>query len=395
MKILKIAYEWPLPWHALTPHIYELTCAQVKIGHEFDLFCGRWPFAGEIVHVDNVNIVPFMREPIPGTVNLTTSVIMFFCYLGWRAKHKYDLIHSHGHFAIWIYFYRFLLSKIWPWSSELKTPLVVHFHNTVMGRWEAAVKGQKSIKFISKYVAWPLAKFSDILAVKVAKACIFVSEDTRAEAIKFYNADPNKCFVVETGVNTQSFAPIGLEEKEKTRHDLGFDPMDKVIINYGMLLERKNIHLLIEALKFLPSYYKLFLVGTGDVDYIKKLQELIEENGLKNRVVQAEFAPYPQVPIAVQASDIYVLPSSWEGLPKTVVESLAAGIPVLASGFSVKEEIQGLFYLKNLEPENIAMQIKEIIESGVSVDLYKVHKFYSWEEKAQQVEKVYEYVFNS
>ncbi len=394
MKILRIIYDWPPPWQGLAPHPYELTVAQTKLGHKFTIFCGRWPKSGQVEQPANTEVISFMRAPLPGTMMLTTAFLMFWKYLFFRDddKNTVDLIHSHGHFGIWIYLYRFLLSKIWPWSTELKTPLIVHFHNTVAGRWEAAKEKEIDVKPVSKYLDWPLARLSDKLAVKTASACIFVSEDNRQDAIKFYGADPAKCFVVETGVNTHLFKRVGQEEFEKTRRDLSLDPLDKVILNHGVMVERKNVHLLIEAVKFLPPVYKLLLVGPGDIEYLRKIEDTIKVNNLESRVIRAGYTPYPISPISFQSADLFVLPSSYEGFPKVVMQSLSCGVPALVSGFKARDEIKGLYYLDNLEPENIAKQIREIVESPtpVEADTDFIHFHFSWETKAKQVEAVYQ-----
>ena len=242
MKILRIIYDWPPPWHGLAPAPYEMSKAQVKLGHTLDVFCGRWPKAGPIEQLEGVTLHPFLREPVPGTLNLTISPLVFFYYLNWRRKNSVDIIHSHGHFAIWLYLYRLILKKLFPWAKELKTPLVVHFHNTVEGREEQLQSKGSPIKWYSKTIVWPIAKLSDKWAVQVADACIFVSQDNKDQAIKYYSADSAKCFVVESAVNTQVFKPINREEFEKTRRELNLDPLDKVVLNAGVMLERKNIH---------------------------------------------------------------------------------------------------------------------------------------------------------
>lgn len=394
MRILRIIYDWPPPWAGLAPHPYELTVAQAKLGHTIDIFCGRWPKAGALEQPKGTKVHPIIRAPLQGTMMLTSAVILFFKYIFWRdeEKNEVSIIHSHGHFAIWIYLYRFLLGKLFPKSRELKTPLVVHFHNTVSGRWEALKEKEIDIKPVSKYFDWPLAKFSDKLAVKVAAACIFVSEDNKKDAIKYYGADPSKCFVVESGVNTSIFTSVGQEEFEKTRRDLNLDRLDKVILNLGAMVERKNIHLLIEALKFLPINYKLLLVGPGDLEYLKRITDQIRVDHLSSRIVRAGYTPYPQSPISFQAADLFVLPSSFEGFPKVVVQSLSCGVPALVSGFKAKDDIKGLYYLDSIEPENIAKQIREILESPMAkdVDTNFVRTNFSWDVKAKQVEEVYQ-----
>ena len=119
---------------------------------------------------------------------------------------------------------------------------------------------------------------------------------------------------------------------------------------------------------------------------------MIATSGLASRVVKVGYTPYPQTPIAYQVSDIFVLPSSWEGVPKVVMQGLSCGVPCLVSGFKLKEEIRGLYYLENLDPKYIAEYIKAIVENrSISVDTEKVAVRYSWDERAKEVGKVYEF----
>ena len=392
MKILRIIYDWPPPWQGLAPHPYELTASQERAGHDIEIFSGRWPSAGKIETPGNVKVHPIMREPLPGTIFFTSSVILFLKYIKWRRKNTPDVIHSHGHFAVWIYFYRSLLQRFFPWSKELTVPLVVHFHNVAKDRWVKMEEQNKPITPLARYLVWPLSIFSDKHAVRSAAACIFVSEGNLKKAVEYYGADPKRCFFIESGVNPNLFKKTTNEEIEKSRLDLGFDHEDRIILNHGVMSERKNVHLLIEALKFLPKYYKLLLVGSGDIAYAGKINEAIAISGLANRVIKVGYTPYPQTPIAYQVSDIFVLPSSWEGLPKVVMQGLSCSVPCLVSGFKLSEEIKGLYYLENLDPEYIAKYIYAIVEgNSVSVDSDKVALMYSWDARAREIEKVYEF----
>ncbi len=391
MKILRIVYDWPEPWAGLSPHPYELTVTQAKKGHEVTVFAGKWPNSGKIIQPEGVEVIGFLREPLKGTLAITTSVCLFFYYLKWRRQNSPDIIHSHGHFAIWIYLYRLFLKRFFPNAQELKIPLVGHFHNTTEGRKQKLLEKGSKVNPISQYLSWPLSTLSDKWAIKASNACIFVGQDLVEEAKKYYNAPSEKCFVIESGVNDAMFKPVGGEEKEKTRKDLGFDPTDTVILNVGMMVERKNIDKLILSLKHLPSLYKLLLVGPGEPDYLKKLDQLIQDNHLQERVVQGGYAPYPEIPIAMQAADIFVLPSSFEGAPKVVMEALSCAVPVLASGFKLTEEISGLSYLENQNPEYIAESIQKVLSNPISVDRNKVYQEYSWSTRVQKLEEVYEF----
>ena len=224
MNILRIVYEWPPPWDGLAPAPYEVTAAQARLGHKIDVICARWPFSGPIEKLNNVTLHPLIREPLKGTLLVTVAPFVLLYYFYYRAKNKPDVIHAHGHFGAYYYFYRRFLARYFPKAKELSIPLVAHFHNTVKGRWVKLVEDKANISPISEKLDWPLAERSDKAAIETADAYVFVSEDVKKEAIKYYGANPNKCHVVETGVNTELFVPIGPEEKAKTRAELGLDP---------------------------------------------------------------------------------------------------------------------------------------------------------------------------
>ena len=388
MKIARVIYEWPPPWD-LSIHAIELTKAQIKLGHTFEVFSARWPKAGPLETPPNVKVNYVWRAPLEGTAGITSSIMSFLQYFFWRKNNEIDLLHTHGHFGVWILFYRSILKKFFPWAKELHVPHVAHFHNTVAGRKKTLVENGVTPKPISKFLDWPISEFSDKLAVKNAQACIFVSDATRLEAIKYYDADPSKCYVVESGVNITQFKKTDKPEREITRDELGFTNLDKVVLYTGKFVERKNIHLLIEALTLLPQEYKLLLLGAGDALYIDRLDSMIDKLNLKERVIKGGYTPYPQMHIAYQSADIFVIPSSWEGLPKSVMEALACEIPVLASGFKTQEHINGLVYLESVTAQEIADQIRIIVENPPLVDVIKIIHDHSWDAKAKQVESIY------
>lgn len=393
MRILRIVYDWPQPWTGLSPNPFEYTKAQKSLGHEIDVICGRWP-RSKMERIDDVNFYPIMREPLPHTMVFTSAIMAFFTYISYRKRNETDVIHAHGHFGYWIFMYRAFLMKYFPKSKELKTPLVVHFHNTVKGRAEKMKKNGVEAKKLSKNLNWPVEEKSDRLAIEIADACVFPSQNTLEEAKEHYGADESKCYVIENGVNTRLFVPVGIEERHKSRRDLGLEDDDRVLINIGAQVERKGIHKLIEMMKYIPPHYKLLLVGpTSDKDYEIRIETDINLHGVRDKIIRVEYTPYPRLPIAYQISDLFVLPSSFEGLPKVALEALATGVPVLASGFRFTDDIQGMFYINSTEAEPFANQISQIVESHTQVDRTYILSNFSWEEKAKQLNYVYSKAF--
>ncbi|MBN1162288.1 glycosyltransferase family 4 protein [Patescibacteria group bacterium] len=391
MKILRIIYDWPPPWSGLAPHPYEITVAQTKLGHKIDVFCGRWPNSGDVQEPEGAKVHSIIREPIPGSLTLTSSILLLFRYISWRKHNEVDIIHAHGHFGIWIFLYRIILRKFFPWVKELKTPLVAHFHNTAKGRWVKLKEKNKITNPISEFFVFPMEVLANKLAIKAAAANVFVSEENKKEAIEYYGVEEKMCFVVEPGINTELFVAVGEEEKEKSRRDLSLDMYDKVIVSHGFIVKRKNNHLIVEALKYLPENYTLLLSGPGEEGYIDEIDEIIKKGNLKERVMKTGYTPYNEAPIVYQVGDIFVLPSEWEGMPKAVLESLACGVPTLVSGFKFSEEVPGVYYLENHDPKHIAERILDIVEKKEYVDFNILRERYSWEQRAKELEKVYEF----
>lgn len=395
MRILRIFYDWPGKWDGLAPAGYEITREQVRLGHKITVMCGYWRSTPP-EKIDNVNIISIFREPAHGLIFFTSSIVLFFKYFLWRNKYKVDVIHSHGHFGIWIYLYRKLIKNIPLLKNfEFEPVFISHFHNTFKGRWESLKAENKPISKMSEKLFYPLGVLSDMWALEVCDKAIFVSQNLLDEAVKYYNADIKKCIVVESGVNTEMFKKVSQIERQKTRSELGFDEFDKVVINYGKMVARKNIVPLVNAIALLPIHYKLILIGDGPNDYKTEIINAIANNNLNRRVRQFGYADYRQISVPLQAADVFVLPSDFEGLPKAILEALATEIPVVYSGFEFKEPISGSIKLSEKTPQAIAEAILKITENSVSTDIEKFRILYSWKSKANSIQKVYEEVLNS
>lgn len=389
MRILRIFYDWPGPWGGLAPAGYEMTREQLKQGNKITLMCGFWQ-KNPPQQLENVNIISIFREPIEGTIYFTSSVVLFFKYFFWRNKYKVDVIHSHGHFAIWIYLYRKIIKSIPFAKFEFEPLFVTHFHNTFAGRWDSLKNEKKEIKWFSEKIAWPLGVMSDKWALESSDLCLFVSQNLLEEAVKFYGADRNKCIVVENGVNTELFKKVNSIERDRTRKELGYDVFDFVIINYGNMVARKNITKLVSALPYLPLNFKLLLIGSGSSKYMEEIDKIIIDNLLGSRVKKISYTPYNELPIPIQCSDLFVLPSDFEGLPKVVLEALSCEIPTLVSGFKFIEPMKGVTYIEDKDPKKIAEQILEISKNPEKIDIDNFRLKFSWKTKMAVVSNLYQ-----
>jgi glycosyltransferase involved in cell wall biosynthesis len=130
--------------------------------------------------------------------------------------------------------------------------------------------------------------------------------------------------VVPPGVDMARFR-IG--DGAASRARLGLDPRARVIGTVGRLVPVKGHGVLIEALAALPEDAHLVLAGDGPER--PALEALAARLGLGRRVT---FLGHRDDPEAVlPAFDVFCLPSLAEGLPRSVLEAQACGVPVVAS----------------------------------------------------------------
>ncbi|WP_299116136.1 glycosyltransferase family 4 protein [uncultured Winogradskyella sp.] len=99
----------------------------------------------------------------------------------------------------------------------------------------------------------------------------------------------------------------------------------------GNIVANKNQGQIIEALVELPKSIHLNLYGREDNDYRHYLNELVSKHRLENRVHFWGYIKNSEIPQVLSNQDVFVLASRQEGLPVSILEALASGIPVLSS----------------------------------------------------------------
>ena len=116
-----------------------------------------------------------------------------------------------------------------------------------------------------------------------------------------------------------------------------FKPMDKTPTEFfnigciGNIGVNKNQLFIVTALKRLPDSVRLHLYGNEDKEYRQQIDQYIESNNLKHRVLFHGFVDNENIPNILKNLDLFVLASLQEGLPVSILEALACGVPVLSS----------------------------------------------------------------
>ncbi|MCH8911285.1 MAG: glycosyltransferase family 4 protein [Chloroflexi bacterium] len=141
-------------------------------------------------------------------------------------------------------------------------------------------------------------------------------------------------------VDVARFAPVSPNIKVASKKELfDFGPETRVIVYVAKFIKRKNHSFLIDVLRKLPTNYKLVLAGPPlpkihaveglTAEAISSLTQKAHEFGIVNRlIVRPEFVDIAEY---MKAADLTCLPSVREGMGTPLLESIAAGIPVVAN----------------------------------------------------------------
>lgn len=167
---------------------------------------------------------------------------------------------------------------------------------------------------------------------------ICVSTKNLEEAVSLRYADKEKCKVFPNGVN-ESFRPLN---KEQTRKTLGL-PLDKfIIICVGSFIHRKGQMRIIQALdKLGNNEIAALFIGSGD------------EIDSRDYILYKGSVPHDQLPVYLNAADVFVLPTLKEGCCNAIVEAMACGLPIISSDRSFNWDILDASNSLMIEPESI------------------------------------------
>ena len=157
---------------------------------------------------------------------------------------------------------------------------------------------------------------------------IYCACSQKAADWKFEPRYARKTHIIKNGIDTDRFKYNPVKRAEM-RQELGID--SKYVIGHvGRFTYQKNQGFLVdvfeELLKTDPSSH-LMLVGAGE-DF-EKIQEIVKSKGLEQNVTLT--GSVTNVQDNLQAMDVFVLPSRFEGLGIVAIEAQCAGLPVIAS----------------------------------------------------------------
>lgn len=228
------------------------------------------------------------------------------------AHPEYRILHTHVRGSAGIFL---------PIAKKYGVVTIAHSHNTSNGHGAKALVKDILQRGIRNSADWLFACSDD------AGRWLFGRDVTRRGN---YRMIPN-------GIDTQRFAYDGAV-REKLRRELGYGDGDIVLGHVGRMTEQKNHGYLIDRFAEYARrnpHARLLLVGDGETR--EAVRESCRRQGIEDRVYFAGSRPDPER--YLQAMDVFVLPSLWEGLAICAIEAQASGLPCILADTVPREAV--------------------------------------------------------
>ena len=221
--------------------------------------------------------------------------------------------------------YDVLHSNIQSIVHGLSTPSVLTVHHVV-----AALQDDTSKRAMHGELN-PVIRLKEKKAVMRADGIVTVSARSKRDLISFYGVSEQKVVSILNGI---PFEPYQFSDTDLNETRVRFAPENNGILLVtapGRLNDpRKGLKYLFEALRQLsPALdFKCVILGGGDTEAYR---EYLDDESLRDRLEFPGFVDLDVKRKLMAAADIFVLPSTLEGCPISLLEAMAAGRPVVAS----------------------------------------------------------------
>lgn len=331
-------------------HAHALSRDQVKKGHDVTVLTVRTddqqPHTEErdgytIIRCDPA-VTPLGNEIAPGVIRRLLSTTA-------------DVIHAHSHL-----YFSTNLAALRRWMGSV--PLAITNHGLI---------SQTAPERLFKLYLQTLGRWTFNQA-----DIIFCYTDVDQERLRSHGITA-PVEVIPNGVNTEQFTPTG-SESDLIGHD------GPVALFVGRLVKGKRVNLAIEAIDQVDEGLDAHFYICGDGPLREELQRVAGES-----VTFLGTVPYGDMAGIYRAADVLILPSRQEGTPRTIMEALSSGVPVVSSDLPQIRSAFGdsINYVSPVDSDALAEQITKVIQDNKVPTL---SDRFRWEQTVDDVTAVLE-----
>jgi len=256
-------------------------------------------------------------------INPISNLRSFWHLYRLMKKEQFDIVHVHTPVAA-------ALGRIAAWAARV--PVVIYTAHGFYFHDNMPRLLRKSIIWVEKLLCY----VTDLIFTQ--------SHEDAVTAVRETICPPDKVLWIGNGVDTARFTSE--PNHNGTRDCLGLREQDKVVGFVGRLVREKGIMELLEAMKVVTKVVpdaRLLVVGdalSSDRDRKTKqaITRLIAQDELSSHILFTGFVE--NVPEVMTVFDLCVLPSHREGMPRSIIEAMASGKPVIATDIrGCREEV--------------------------------------------------------
>jgi len=177
-------------------------------------------------------------------------------------------------------------------------------------------------------------------AIEMADAVIAVSNETKADVLKYFDVDKNKVKVIYNGINLKEYV---LTSETSTLDEYGIDKSKPYVLFVGRITRQKGIIYLVNAIKYINAETQIVLcAGAPDTPEIAKEMEssILEiKKGRKNVIWIEKMLQKKEVIQLYSHADVFCCPSIYEPFGIINIEAMACQTAVVASAVGGIKEV--------------------------------------------------------
>ena len=273
-------------------------------------------------------------------------------------------------------------------KHSLQLPLITTFHT--LARVKAA-SGDRSHGYEQRVkIETELIGCSDVILSN--------SSFEMEQLDTLYGADPSRIEIVPPGVDHSIFSPAS---KKEARQLLNLKEQPTLLF-VGRIQPLKGVDLAISTLSELGHRdAQLVLIGSssgpdGPTEE-RRIRQMVEELGLKNRVLFVEPQSHEKLVDWYRAADVVLMPSRSESFGLVALEAAASGVPVVASKVGglqtiIEDGLSG-YLIDDRDPCSYADHVYKIISDTekakeMSIQAVNKSKSFTWSVTAARLRRI-------